>query len=295
MLPKNLFRKPQNRLEDYDENKSVGTMPSVPDEMYVACPGCRYMMFADALAENLYVCPNCGRHFRIGARKRIGILGDEGSFVEMDAELKSHNPLGFPEYDEKLDKAMKSSGEREGVLTGTARFEGIEAAVFAMDSAFMMGSMGTVVGEKITRVFEYAKENGLPVIGFTVSGGARMQEGILSLMQMAKTSGAVKRFSDEGGLYICVLTDPTTGGVNASFAMEADIQLAEPGALIGFAGPRVIEQTIRQKLPEGFQSAEFLLEKGFIDQIVDRRKQRPLLARLLRLHGFKPIGEGVSP
>lgn len=283
MLPKNLFRKPRNQLEDY-ESKAQTAMPSVPDEMYVACPGCRYMMFADELYENLYVCPKCNRHFRIGARKRIGLVADEGSFAELDADLASPNPLNFPEYEQKLEAARKSSGEREGVLTGVADIDGVRCALFAMDSGFMMGSMGTVVGEKITRLFEYALREGLPVVGYTVSGGARVQEGILSLMQMAKTSGAVKRHSEAGNLYICVLTDPTTGGVMASFAMEADITLAEPGALVGFAGPRVIEQTIRQKLPEGFQRAEFLQDKGFVDIICDRRKQKALIAKLLRLH-----------
>ncbi len=285
MLPKNLFKRPLNKLEDMGEDTPGLGMPSVPDEMYVACPDCKHMMLAQLLQQNRYVCPKCNRHFRIGARKRVSIIPDENSFAEMDGELLSGNPLAFPDYDDKLQKAMKGSGEKEGVLTGTAAFEGIRAAVFVMDSGFMMGSMGTVVGEKVTRLFEFAMAESLPVVGFTVSGGARMQEGILSLMQMAKTSGAVKRFSDAGGLYIAVLTDPTTGGVMASFAMEADITLAEPGALIGFAGPRVIEQTIRQKLPEGFQSAEFLLDKGFVDQIVDRRSQRELIARLLRLHG----------
>lgn len=286
MLPKNLFRKPRNKLESYDEQQS-GSMPSVPDELYVACPECKHMMFAEALQHNLYVCPKCDRHFRIGARKRLSIIPDEGSFEELFAELQSGDPLCFPGYKDKLQSAMKQSGEREGVLTGTASFEGARAAVFAMDPSFMMGSMGTVLGEKVTRLFEYATEHRMPVVGFTVSGGARMQEGILSLMQMAKTSGAVKRHSDQGGLYICVLTDPTTGGVTASYAMEADITLAEPRALIGFAGPRVIEQTIRQKLPEGFQSAEFLLEKGFVDQIVHRTEQRRLIHKLLMLHGYQ--------
>ena len=196
----------------------------------------------------------------------------------------SSDPLNFPGYGEKLARAAEESGENEGVICGLGAVDNMQAAVFAMEPGFMLGSMGVAVGEKITRLFELAAKEGLPVIGFTLSGGARMQEGILSLMQMAKTSGAVKLHSDAGLLYIAVLCDPTMGGVTASFAMEADIILAEPGALIGFAGPRVIEQTIRQTLPEGFQRAEFLLEKGFIDAIVPRAALRETIARLLRLH-----------
>ena len=232
----------------------------------------------------MYVCPKCGKHFRVGARKRIGLICDEGSFEEMDAGMASVDRIGFPEYETKLRSARIDSNESDAVLTGTARFDGVRCAVFAMEAYFMMGSMGTVVGEKITRLFEYATENHLPVVGWTVSGGARVQEGILSLMQMAKTSGAVKRHSDAGNRYLCVLTDPTTGGVDASFAMEADVTLAEPGALIGFAGPRVIEQTIRQRLPQGFQRAEFQLEKGFVDRITDRRSQHEEIAAILKLH-----------
>ena len=196
----------------------------------------------------------------------------------------SSDPLNFPGYGEKLARAAEESGENEGVICGLGEVDNVQAAVFAMEPGFMLGSMGVAVGEKITRLFELAAGQGLPVIGFTLSGGARMQEGILSLMQMAKTSGAVKLHSDAGNLYIAVLCDPTMGGVTASFAMEADIILAEPGALIGFAGPRVIEQTIRQTLPEGFQRAEFLLEKGFIDAIVPRAALRETIARLLGLH-----------
>ena len=288
MLPKNLFRKPHNRLEAV--NGQSFAQPSVPDELYSACPACKFSLLTEALADAYYVCPKCGHHMRIGARKRLEIITDDNSFEELFSGRTSTNLLGFPDYDEKLSAAAKKSGEEEGVITGTATFMGSKACVFAMDPAFMMGSMGTVLGEKITLLFEYAQARALPVIGFTVSGGARMQEGILSLMQMAKTSGAVKRHSDAGQLYICVLTDPTTGGVTASFAMEEDITLAEPKALIGFAGPRVIEQTIRQKLPQGFQSAEFLLQKGFVDQIVARNLQQDLIGRLLRLHGYKEAG-----
>ena len=212
------------------------------------------------------------------------LTADEGSFEEFDAELTSTNIIDFPDYTRKLKNAKLNSGENESVITGLALIEGYKVVLAVMNSQFMMGSMGTVTGEKITRAFEYATENRLPVVIFTVSGGARMQEGILSLMQMAKTSGAVKRHSDAGLLYITVLTDPTTGGVTASFAMEGDIILSEPKALIAFAGPRVIEQTIRQKLPKDFQSAEFLLDKGFIDAVVQRADMKQTLAKLIRLH-----------
>lgn len=292
MLPKNLFRRPQNPLEDYDRIIATPTA-AAPDDLCVSCPECRLMILTDELIASQYVCPKCGRHFRLGARQRIALLADENSFLETDAEMSSVNPLGFPDYDNKIKSAQLNSSEPEGVLTGTMRIHGIKTCVYAMNPYFMMGSMGVVVGEKITRLFERATKESLPVIGFTVSGGARIQEGILSLMQMAKTSGAVLRHGESGGLYIAVLTDPTTGGVTASFAMEADYTLAEPGALIGFAGPRVIEQTIRQKLPEGFQRAEFLLSKGFVDRIVDRRAQKDELAQLLRLHGMEAADERV--
>ena len=284
MLPRNLFRKPHNQLEDL-EGATSGHVPSVPDQLFSNCPSCRAMLAQDDLPASCYVCPQCGHHLRLGARKRLALICDPDSFQEMDAGLTGGNPLDFPDYEDKLDKARKASGEAEGVITGIGKVDGISAALFAMEPAFMMGSMGAAVGEKITRLFEAATRQGLPVVGFTVSGGARMQEGMISLMLMAKTSGAVGRHSQAGLLYLAVLTDPTTGGVMASFAMEGDITIAEPGALVGFAGPRVIEQTIRQKLPQGFQRAEFLLEKGFVDLICDRRQLRDTLAHLLRLHG----------
>lgn len=284
MLPRNLFRKPHNQLEDL-EGATTGHAPSVPQQLFSNCPSCRAMLAQDDLPASCYVCPKCGHHLRLGARKRLALICDPDSFQEMDAGLAGGNPLDFPDYADKLDKARKASGEAEGVITGIGKVDGISTALFAMEPAFMMGSMGAVVGEKITRLFEEATRQGLPVVGFTVSGGARMQEGMISLMQMAKTSGAVGRHGQAGLLYLAVLTDPTTGGVMASFAMEGDITIAEPGALVGFAGPRVIEQTIRQKLPQGFQRAEFLLEKGFVDLICDRRQLRDTLAHLLRLHG----------
>ncbi|HEX2986201.1 MAG TPA: acetyl-CoA carboxylase, carboxyltransferase subunit beta [Caproiciproducens sp.] len=283
MLTKNLFKKPENPLEWYDKS-SISSMPDIPDEMCVSCSKCKAILLTGDLNENARVCPKCGFHFRMNARQRIGLIADENSFQEIDAQLRSTNRIGFPNYEKKLWHAQLESGENEAVICGTAAIGGSECCLFVMEPYFMMGSMGTVVGEKITRLFEYAAQNRLPVIGYTVSGGARMQEGILSLMQMAKTSAAVKRHSDGGNLYVAVLTDPTTGGVTASFAMEADIILAEPGALIGFAGPRVIEQTMRQKLPPNFQRAEFLLEKGFIDDIVPRGRQKEYLSGLLSLH-----------
>ncbi|MVB11474.1 Acetyl-coenzyme A carboxylase carboxyl transferase subunit beta [Caprobacter fermentans] len=283
MIRRGIFKHPKNDLEgEIRRDRTPG--PSVPEELCVTCPTCRKMLFRDALAESSYVCPHCGWHFRISARRRIEITADEGTFRELNTKIVSRNILSFPGYDEKLEQARRSESGKDEVVCGTCRIGGFTSCVFAMEPSFMMGSMGTAVGEKITRLFEYAAEHRLPVVGFTVSGGARMQEGILSLMQMAKTSGAVRRHSEAGLLYVAVLTNPTTGGVTASFAMEADIILAEPGALIGFAGPRVIEQTIRQKLPPGFQRAEFLLEKGFVDQISNRKTQKRLLTRLLEFH-----------
>ncbi|MEA4988210.1 MAG: acetyl-CoA carboxylase, carboxyltransferase subunit beta [Anaerovorax sp.] len=258
--------------------------PFVPDDVCIFCTNCKNTLFVTEVKENNYVCPVCGTHFKVSARERIHMILDDGSFDEFYTDLTSFNRIDFPGYEEKLKDAKEESGEIEGVICGKGTIGGFETTIFVMDSKFMMGSMGTVVGEKITRLFEYATKENLPVIGYTLSGGARMQEGILSLMQMAKTSGAVKRHSDAGNLYVTVLTDPTTGGVTASFAMEGDIILAEPKALIGFAGPRVIEQTIRQKLPPGFQRAEFLLEKGFVDAIVERKEQKSYLENILALH-----------
>lgn len=293
MLKKSLFRKPQNRLETHEK----GTVkdgprqqgPEIPDNMFINCPSCRETLLSKDVSENSSICTSCGHHFKIGVRERLHMTLDEGSFTEMYADITSTNLIDFPGYDQKLAEAAAKSGEKEAVVCGTGRIKGFPAAVFFMNGDFMMGSMGTAVGEKITLIFEYATANALPVIGFTVSGGARMQEGILSLMQMAKTSGAVMRHSEAGGLYITVLTHPTTGGVTASFAMEGDIILAEPEALVGFAGPRVIEQTIRQKLPQGFQRAEFLLEKGFVDAIIERKKHREYLGKLLELHSKETL------
>ena len=253
-------------------------------ETMIKCKKCGQETADAQLQKNGRICPCCGNYFRMSARERIALVTDRGTFREHDGELKSRNILRFPEYDEKLEKAVETTGENDAVITGYAKIGGVPTALFAMDSNFMMASMGTVVGEKITRLFEYAAENRLPVVGFICSGGARMQEGIVSLMQMAKTSGAVKRHSDAGLLYVTVLTDPTTGGVTASFAMEGDIILSEPGATVGFAGARVIEQTTRKSLPKGFQTAEFMMEHGFIDAIVSRQSQKKVIAAILRMH-----------
>lgn len=276
------FKKPKNELEKGGRTP-VSAAAEIHAEAGEICPSCKKSVPTSELWENHLVC-SCGYHFRMNARQRIDFIADTGSFCEMDVNLLAKDVIGFPGYDKKLKHARLASGEKEAVICGTASIGGRSCALFVMEPSFMMGSMGTVVGEKITRLFEYATDHSLPVVGYTVSGGARMQEGILSLMQMAKTSGAVKRHSDAGNLYITVLTDPTTGGVTASFAMEGDIILAEPGALIGFAGPRVIEQTIRKKLPEGFQRSEFLVQRGFVDRITPRASQKKLLTRLLMLH-----------
>ena len=272
-----LFRSPQNELEKGGKEAEDAGIRN-------ACPHCGALVALSDQQENLNVCPACGYHFRIGPRERIAYLTDEDSFSELDGSLMSKDVLGFPGYDQKLRNAKLASREKEGVVCGAAKIGGEPCALFVMDPNFMMGSMGTVVGEKIARLFEYAAQHCLPVVGYTVSGGARMQEGILSLMQMAKVSAALLRHSQAGNLYLTVLTDPTTGGVTASFAMDGDIILAEPGATIGFAGARVIEQTIRKKLPQGFQKAEFLLEHGFVDLIVPRGEQRETISRLLRFH-----------
>ncbi|MGI6174146.1 MAG: acetyl-CoA carboxylase, carboxyltransferase subunit beta [Christensenellales bacterium] len=280
------FLKPKNKLEE--GGRSSAPLHRDAGEPEKSCPNCRKTFPMSRLWANDLVCP-CGYHFRMKARQRIQMIADKDSFREMYSGIKADNPLNFPGYKEKVETARVASGEEEAVLCGTATVGGSDCCLFAMESYFMMGSMGSAVGEKIAMLFEYAVQQRLPVIGFTVSGGARMQEGLLSLMQMAKTSAAVKRHSDAGLLYIAVLTDPTTGGVTASFAMEADIILAEPGATVGFAGARVIEQTTRKALPAGFQKSEFVLEHGFIDSIVLRSNQRQYLTDLLKLHDGREI------
>lgn len=283
MLKRNQFKTPKNKLEGSNINSSS----KFSEEIYCNCPSCKKMILIEDLKKNFYVCPICSKHQKIKARDHINVIADENTFEELFTGTKTSNILKFPDYDEKLANAVKASEEEEAVITGRCSISGQESCIFSMEQLFMMGSMGVAVGEKITRLFEYAIEHNLNVIGFTVSGGARMQEGMLSLMQMAKISGAVRKHSDNGLLYIAVLCDPTAGGVTASFAMSADIICAEPDALICFAGPRVIEQTIRQKLPAGFQKSEFLLEKGFVDIIVRRSNQKKFFTDMLKLHNGK--------
>ena len=257
----------------------------VPGDRLVKCPKCGGETERREVVLRLSVCPRCGYHFPIGAYRRLSMVLDPGTFRELNESLPAMDPLSFPGYKEKLDKARQKTGLNEAAVTATGAIGGYKCVVGVLDSRFFMGSMSAAVGEKITRAIEYAGKNKLPLILFSASGGARMQEGIFSLMQMAKTAAALARLDEKGLLYISVLTDPTTGGVTASFASLGDIVLAEPGALIGFAGPRVIQQTIGQTLPEGFQRAEFQLDHGFVDAVVPRQELRDTLITLLRLHG----------
>lgn len=261
-----------------------GAKKEVPEGIYTQCPKCKKSIYRPELKKMLGICPHCGYYYPLSARSRLSIIVDKNSFEEMDDTLCSQNPLEFEGYQEKLDQYKERTGQNEAVITGKATIEGHKVILAIMDSGFMMGSMGEGVGEKITRAIETATQERLPLIIFAASGGARMQEGIFSLMQMAKTSAALAKHDAAGLLYISVLTDPTTGGVTASFAMLGDIILAEPKALIGFAGPRVIEQTIKQKLPSDFQRTEFLLEKGQVDAIVTREALRHTLAEFLKFH-----------
>lgn len=262
--------------------------PEVPEGLVKKCNACKSAVFVEEVKKNRYICPHCGNYFRIHAYRRVEMLVDPGTFEEWDTDMEIQNPLHYKGYEDKIRSLQEKTGLKEAVVTGYGEIKGNPSVIAVCDGRFLMASMGEAVGEKITRAVERATKMRLPVIIFACSGGARMQEGMVSLMQMAKTSAALKRHSDAGLLYISVLTDPTTGGVTASFAMLGDIILAEPNALIGFAGPRVIEQTIGQKLPKGFQRAEFLLEHGFIDKIVERENQRDFLGKVLNLHRENP-------
>ena len=273
----------QGELKEKVRGWKSGIQKMLPDP-YLDCKSCGRRAKTSAWKENLYVCPFCGHYRAMRCEERFQAVFDEGSVRELDGGLQGKNLLDFPGYSEKLKETEKKTGLSESAVTKTGTIGGIPAVVAVMDSRFFMGSMSSAVGERITRAVEYADENHLPLIIFCASGGARMQEGIYSLMQMAKTSAAVQTFSDHGGLYISYLTHPTTGGVTASFASLGDSTLAEPGALIGFAGPRVIEQTIGQKLPKGFQRSEYLEQHGFVDRIVDRSEMKKVLVDILKLH-----------
>ena len=253
---------------------------------WIKCDNCKEILYKEDVRANYSVCPNCGKHFRLSSRRRIAQIIDEGTFEELNADLHTTDPIKFEGYLQKIKSLEEKTKIKEAVKTGIGKINGINVAIGVMDANFMMGSMGEVVGEKITRLIETAIEKHLPVILFCASGGARMQEGMVSLMQMAKTSAVLSKLNKAGLLYISVFTDPTTGGVTASFASLGDIILAEPGALIGFAGPRVIEQTINQKLPEGFQRAEFLLQHGFVDRIVERKDMKNELYKILKIHNY---------
>ncbi len=282
------FKKQKKRLTSEDRR-------DLPRDVFEKCGGCGEILYRERLARNLGVCPECGNHFRISAGRYIEILADRESFEEQDAGMESGDPLGFTDlkaYGDRLRSARRRTGRNEAVITGRARVEGIPVVLAVMDFGFIGGSMGSVVGEKIARAGREALDREIPLIVVSASGGARMMEGIFSLMQMAKTSAVLARLHERGLPYISVLTDPTTGGVTASYAMLGDVNLAEPGALIGFAGPRVIGETIKQELPPGFQSAEFLEEHGMVDRVIDRRELKGAIAQLLRhsREGWRPWG-----
>jgi acetyl-CoA carboxylase carboxyl transferase subunit beta len=274
------------------ESVSSGLEKDIPKGLVQKCDSCGALLMARELQKHLYTCPHCEYHFKIDAFTRIGLTLDENSFVEYDSEVTSVDPLGFPDYPAKLQKAKTLSGLNEGAVTGEGTIEGIPVVIGVMDPRFIMGSMGSAMGEKLTRAMERAAEKEIPMLLFTASGGARMQEGVLSLMQMAKTSAALATLNEKGILFISIITHPTTGGVSASFASLGDVILAEPGALFGFAGRRVIEQTIRQKLPDDFQTAEFVLKHGMIDGVVHRRELQSTLSRIVRIHAAKGWAHG---
>jgi len=279
-------------FKDLFHKKKYATVPAssakrdIPEGLMNKCAKCGNIQYSKELEKNLKVCSSCGHHFRLNARERIGMTLDEGSFVEHDAGMLSEDPLGFPGYASKLEQQKQKTGQLEAIVTGEGTIGGFKVIAAVMDFEFFSGSMGSVVGEKITRAIEQAHASRLPLVIFSTSGGARMQESILSLMQMAKTSAALAKFQGDGGLFISVMTDPTMGGVTASFASLGDYNLAEPGALVGFAGRIVIEQTIRQKLPDNFQTAEFNLQHGQLDKVVHRKDMKATLAKLLDMHGM---------
>lgn len=287
----NMFKKTERKNYITIHTSDKKGKPEVPEGLLKKCNACKAAIVTEDVKNNYYICPKCHNYFRVHARRRVEMIADEGTFEEWDHGLNAGNPLSFPGYEEKVKALQEKTNLDEAVMTGKVQINGNEVVLGICDGRFMMASMGWAVGEKIARAVERATEEKLPVIIFACSGGARMQEGIVSLMQMAKTSAALKKHSDAGLLYISVLTNPTTGGVTASFAMLGDVILAEPNALIGFAGPRVIEQTIGQKLPEGFQKSEFLLEHGFIDQIVEREEMKEVLASILSMHKIEENGE----
>ena len=279
-----MFKKTAVLFRDREDRNQEKKEPSAPEGLWLKCPKCGEVVYRDDVKAHGYVCPKCEGYFRIGTRTRIRMVADTGTFQEWFTDLETENPLEYPGYEEKIANLHEKTKLHEAVTVGKCMVNGLETVLGVCDARFLMGSMGYVVGEKITRAFERATEEKLPVVLFTSSGGARMQEGIVSLMQMAKTSAAIRKHSEAGLFYLPVLTDPTTGGVTASFAMLGDVILAEPGALIGFAGPRVIAQTIGQKLPEGFQRAEFLVEKGIIDGVVERQELKETVWKLLKIH-----------
>jgi acetyl-CoA carboxylase carboxyl transferase subunit beta len=279
---RDLFMK--NRKKHTTTIPSVDAKNDVPEGIMTKCPECKNIILTKDLIKLMKVCPKCDHHLKMTAAERVDCLFDEETFKSIDDHLKTENPLNFPAYTEKVESDARKTGLNEAVLTGTGQIDGLEIAIAIMDPHFRMGSMGSVVGEKITRAIEKATALGIPMIIFSASGGARMQEGVLSLMQMAKTSVALTRHASEGLLYISVMTYPTTGGVSASFASVGDINIAEPKALIGFAGRRVIEQTVREKLPEDFQTAEFLLDHGQLDAVVHRTAMKETISKIVRLH-----------
>ncbi len=274
----------KRKLKVYREKTAEKRAADVPEGLYEQCPSCKTNFIAEDIVKNLLVCPKCEHHIRVRAHDRMAMTLDEGSFIEKGLGYITLNPLFQDGYEQKLEKSKKTTGSDEAYMYGYGEIKGFPVVIGVLDSYFMMGSMGSVVGEKVVKSIEYALVKRLPLVMFIASGGARMQEGIYSLMQMAKTSAAVEKLAGQGLLFLSVLTHPTTGGVSASFASLGDVILAEQGALIGFAGPRVIKQTIKQSLPEGFQTAEFLKEKGMVDKVVHRHELKGTLEKLLRMH-----------